>query len=155
MFLKKNTTFKLLFTNLKIFPMKKNSRETNAVSLETAKKWVNEWRDQESTYNKYHNLKAFNIPLIDLQEVVKEKGVDSVRAYIGVAKYENHDTKPPEIMYQEKLLIVGVDKNGEDMITAVKGPGGALISDPNSDGDIYDFTSPCPDACDPNSPLNG
>lgn len=125
-------------------------KNKNTVSLETAKKWIKEWRDQESTYNKYHRLKAFNIPLIDLQEVIEEKGVSSVRAYIGVAKFENHDTKPPEIRYEEKLLIVGVDKNGKDMIKAV---------DPNvlGDGegeDIYDFTKPCPDACDDDSPLN-
>lgn len=126
-------------------------KNKNTVTLATAKKWIKEWRDQESTYNKYHSLKAFNIPLIDLQQVIEEKGVTSVRAYIGVAKYENHDTKPPEIMYQEKLLIVGVDKDGKDMIKAV---------DPNvlGDGeedDIYDFTDPCPNLCDPDSPLNG
>lgn len=126
-------------------------KKKNTVTLETAKKWIAEWRDQESTYNKYHRLKAFNIPLIDLQEVIEEKGVSSVRAYIGVAKYENHDTNPPEIRYEEKLLIVGVDKNGKDMIKAV---------DPNTLGDgeeddIYDFTRPCPTLCDPDSPLNG
>ncbi len=127
-------------------------KKKNTVSLKTAQKWIAEWRNLESSYNKYNRLKAFNIPLIDLQEVIKETGVDSVRAYIGVAKFENHDTKPPEIMYEEKLLIVGVDKNGKDMISVVKAPDG--LGDGEGDGDdIYDFTRPCPTACDPESPL--
>lgn len=128
-------------------------KKQNTVSLDTAKKWIKEWRDQESTYNKYNELKAFNIPLADLQEVLKEKGVASVRAYIGVAKFENHDTKPPEVMYQEKLLIVGVDKNGKDMISDKKKPG--MLGDGDEGDDIYDFVDPCPDMCDPDSPLNG
>lgn len=126
-------------------------KKKNTVSLATAKKWIAEWRDLESSYNKYNRLKAFNIPLVDLQQVVKEKGVESVRAYIGVAKFENKDTKPPEIIYEEKLLIVGVDKNNKDMIT---------VFDPSELGDgegddIYDMTQPCPNLCDPDSPLNG
>ena len=125
-------------------------KKKNTVSLETAQKWIAEWRNLESSYNKYHRLKAFNIPLIDLQEVIKEKGVENVRAYIGVAKFENHDTKPPEILYEEKLLIVGVDADGKDMISVVK-PG--LLG--GDDDDIYDLTQPCPDLCDPESPLNG
>jgi hypothetical protein len=131
--------------------MTKKKNNTNAISLETAKKWIAEWRNLESTYNKYHRLKAFNIPLIDLKEVTEEKGITSVIAYIGVSKYETHDTKPQEIMYQEKLLIVGVDKNGKDMISAVKNPD--VLGD--GDDDIYDLTTPCPDMCDPDSPLNG
>lgn len=125
-------------------------KKKNTITLKTAKKWIKEWRDTESTYNKYHRLKAFNIPLIDLQEVMAEEGVASIRAYIGVAKFENHDTKPPEIIYQEKLLIVGVDKNGKDMIKTVDPSG---LGDENED-DIYDFVDPCPDMCDPDSPLN-
>ncbi|MBL4642193.1 MAG: hypothetical protein JKY44_01240 [Flavobacteriaceae bacterium] len=123
----------------------------NTVSLKTAQKWIKEWRDLESSYNKYHRIKAFNIPLIDLQEVLKEKGIANVRAYLGVAKFENHDTNPPEFLYEEKLLIVGVDKNNKDMISVIKAPDG--LTDGEGD-DIYDLTSPCPDLCDPESPLN-
>tara|TARA_R110002111_G_scaffold99340_2_gene153706 strand:- start:32 stop:175 length:144 start_codon:yes stop_codon:yes gene_type:complete len=46
-------------------------------------------------------------------------------------------------------MIVGVDKNNKDMISTIK---------PNELGapgdDIYDMTKPCPDICDPGSPLN-
>ena len=50
-------------------------------------------------------------------------------------------------------MIVGTKLNTvsgvyEDMITVGVG------NVPNLQNDIYDFTSPCPPACDPNSPLN-
>ncbi len=112
----------------------------NTISLDTAKKWTKKWRQKESTYNKYHECKAFNIPKIDLQEVLAEKGVASIRAYLGVD--ENN---------VEKLMIVGVDEKGKDMITtsddlALKG---------NQNGDIFDFIEPCPVSCDESSPLYG
>ena len=52
-------------------------------------------------------------------------------AYVGI---------DPESGLQ-KLMLVGVDAKGDDMIDAQKGY------------DIYDFTQPCPDKCDVKSPL--
>lgn len=49
-------------------------------------------------------------------------------------------------------MIVGVDKNNRDMISTVKAVDGLGDGDEN---DIYDFTDPCPNVCDPDSPLNG
>ncbi len=120
----------------------------NTITLATAKSWANKWRKEESNYNRYNDCRAFNIPKTDLQEVLKEKGVEGVRAYIGVATFTCSDTG--EEIQQEKLMIVGVDKNGKDMISSKDGK--------NLDaegGDIFDFTDPCPEVCDPGSPLNG
>jgi len=110
----------------------------NSISLQTAKSWAKNWRSKESTYNKYHECKAFNIPKIDLQEVLAEKGVASIRAYIGV-----------DANGEEKLMIVGVNAQGKDMLTLTKD--GTLAAD---GGAIYDFSKPCPTECDPESPLN-
>jgi len=110
----------------------------NTISLKTAKFWAKTWRSKESTYNKYHECKAFNIPKIDLQEVLAEKGVASIRAYLGVDKNG-----------EEKLMIVGVNAQGKDMLTLAKD--GTLAV---NGGDIFDFTRPCPSECDPDSPLN-
>ena len=99
----------------------------------------------ESSYNAHQDCRAFNIPLLDLQEAIAE-GATSVRAYIGVEKMMVEGEK----VYIEKLMIVGVDKNGKDMISS--GDGETL--DPESGG-IFDFSRPCPEVCDPNSPLNG
>ncbi|MDX6745722.1 hypothetical protein SHK09_02860 [Polaribacter sp. PL03] len=118
----------------------------NTISLEIAKDWTKRWRDMESTYNSHHDCRAFNIPLIDLQEVIKEQGVVSVRGYIGVEE----TVVEGDTVFIEKLIIVGVDANGKDMISSKDG----LILDQESD-DIYDFSDPCPNLCDPKSPLNG
>lgn len=117
----------------------------NTISLKIAKDWAKRWRKMESTYNSHQDCRAFNIPLLDLQEVIAE-GAASVRAYIGVEKAIIEG----ENVYIEKLMIVGVDKNGKDMISSKDGE----ILDPESDF-IYDFSRPCPSFCDPDSPLNG
>ncbi|WP_136668973.1 hypothetical protein [Flavobacterium sp. H122] len=113
----------------------------NTVLLKDAKTWAKRWRKEEGDYNKHHKLKAFLIPKVDLQEVLTE-GIDAARAYIGI---DNNGV--------ERLMIVGTkydEKTGNyiDMITA--DPTNEVLTD----GDIYDFTRPCPSACDPDSPLN-
>jgi hypothetical protein len=122
-----------------------NPNKKNTISLKIAKDWAKRWRKLESSYNNYNDCRAFNIPLIDLQEAIEE-GAVSVRAYIGVEKMMVEGEK----VYIEKLMIVGVDKNGKDMISSEDG----LTLD-DEGGDIYDFSQPCPEECDPNSPLNG
>jgi len=117
----------------------------NTISLKTAKKWAKRWRNKESSYNLHHECRAFNIPLVDLQEVIKEEGVTSVRAYIGVDK----KVIEGEVVFEEKLMIVGVDANGKDMISSSDG-----VSLNNDSNDIYDFTTPCPTVCDNDSPMN-
>ncbi|KGL61986.1 hypothetical protein [Polaribacter sp. Hel1_85] len=119
----------------------------NTISLEIAKNWAKRWRQKESSYNRYHDCRAFNIPKKDLIEVLSEDHVESVRAYIGVEKLEN---ECGDIYFQEKLMIVGVNKCGVDILSSSDG----LTLDAES-GNIYDFSSPCPNLCDPNSPLNG
>ena len=89
-------------------------KKKNTISLKTAKKWAQNWRKLESSYNKYHECRAFNIPKIDLQEVLAEDGVASIRGYLGVK--ETTDPNTGKKKYEEKLMIVGVDKNGKDML---------------------------------------
>lgn len=114
-----------------------SKRDSNTkISLVKAKRWAARWRKEEGTYNEHHKLYAFLIPKDDLTGVLLEKDVEAVRAYIGV---EIKSDGTPE----EKLMIVGVDENGADM----------LPRDTKNKGSIYDFTRPCPSACDPNSPL--
>jgi hypothetical protein len=116
------------------------SKTVNAIPLKTAQKWAKRWSKREGNYNKHHHLNAFLIPKVDLLEVLTE-GVDAVRAYIGV-----------DDEGVEKLMIVGTKYDSEtgiyvDMITV--GVGDTAITKE----DIYDFTSPCPSVCDPQSPM--
>lgn len=69
--------------------------------------------------------KAHLIPLPVLQELLEIPEVANVRAYMGV------DTTGVQ-----RLMFVGVDRNGDDMTNTV-----------------YNGTQPCPNCCDPNSPL--
>jgi hypothetical protein len=69
--------------------------------------------------------KAHLIPLVVLEELLAIPEVANVRAYMGV------DTSG-----QQKLMFVGVNGNGDDITDT-----------------IFSGTQPCPDTCDPNSPL--
>lgn len=125
--------------------MEKKPIPVDKISLKTAKKWAKEWRDDEASYNKYFECRAFTIPLIDLKEVIGE-GAVAARAYLGVEKTKVEG----ETVFIEKLMFVGVDANGKDMISSSDGE--TLDDGP---GGIYDATQPCPEVCDNSSPLNG
>ena len=142
--------------------MSKNNE--NTVSLETAEEWTAEWRETCPD-----NCKAFLIPAIDLVEVLndmgilgksatkkaKEKANDNnldVRAYMAIG---SEDGGPDE----ERLLIVAtqeVDGVYRDILdgTIDGEPVTCMVRDDSESG-IYDFTSPCPNTCDDQSPLNG
>ncbi len=113
------------------------SEKVNTISLETAQKWAKKWRKEEDHYNEHHEVHAFLIPLEDLTQLI-DQGVDAVRAYIGVD--ENDD---------EKLMLVGT-KYDQDTDTYYD----MLPSGSSSQGEIYDFTRPCPPCCDKTSSLN-
>lgn len=101
------------------------SIEENVISLETAQIWAARWRE-----NPANTVKAHLIPRVDINELLAEKYVVDVRAYIGV----DGDGV-------NKLMLVGVDADGNDLINE------------NNGQYIYDFTQPCPNTCDVESPL--
>lgn len=98
---------------------------TNVITLKQAQEWASKWRS-----NPENTVKAHLIPEVDITELLAEPGVEAVRAYIGI---DENDVN--------KLMLVAVDADGNDMIDASKGQY------------IYDFTKPCPDTCDIKSPL--
>jgi len=103
------------------------SQETavNTITLETAQAWAQKWRDTPGA-----TVKAHLIPQIDITQLMNEKDVVDIRAYIGI-----------DDNGENKLMLVGVDANGND-----------LIDDANEQY-IYDFTKPCPTTCNVTSPL--
>ncbi|THF49788.1 hypothetical protein E6C50_10525 [Flavobacterium supellecticarium] len=102
----------------------------NTITLDTAQEWAERWKKKKGDYVGHHKLKAFLIPGIDVTQVMSECGVTNVRAYLGVD--EDH---------VEKLMIVGVDADGNDMIDESKG------------FYIYDFSEPCPSTCNKKAPF--
>jgi hypothetical protein len=113
----------------------------DTISLQDAERITGNW-------NKYMNqtnpgaghIKAFYIPasdIIDLAALVQSVGGEGVRAYIGL--------EVPNDVSTVKLAIVP---------TSGKDPGTDVLTDPTSGvSTIFDFTSPCPQACDNDSPL--
>jgi len=94
------------------------------ITLDEAKKWTSSWRN-----NPPKDLaKGHLIPGGALSELLATNGVVDVRAYMGVDETGT-----------QKLMFVGVDANGKDLIDA--------------NHLIYDNTEPCPKNCDPTSPL--
>ena len=141
----------------------------NTIPCEEAEKWTKAWRDKHPKA-----CKAFLVPVVDLLEVLNEMGVlkDKVaekaqkeacikglriRAYGAIGS----DDEGKEA--EEKLLIVGTKYNRKTKIyhdiinEEIDGDNIKLNSfgDPIVSSGIYDFTSPCPNTCDDESPLNG
>lgn len=123
----------------------RSSTLVNTICLDTAVAWTTAWRSQDGTFTDHSSLKAFLIPLPDLQEVMKEPNVVNVRAYIGVDA--TNDNQP-------HLIIVGVNAAGEDIIYKAAGEG-CDDENGNVNTGLYDFSDPCPTTCDINSPLFG
>lgn len=97
----------------------------NTITLEQAQQWAKNWRNNPDTA-----VIAFFIPEVDLTQVMAEKETVNVRTYLGIDDLGN-----------SKLMIVGVDASGNDLIDDAKGQY------------IYDFTTSCQPLCDVNSPL--
>lgn len=111
------------------------SKKENTITLEDAKRFAARWRKEEGTYNAHHELHGFLIPIIDFTEVLSEKP-DAVRAYVGV-----------DDLGEEKLMMVGTRYNKEtDTYEDIITDGGESA--------IFDFSRPCPNLCDKDSPLN-
>jgi hypothetical protein len=83
-------------------------------------------------------IKAFNIPMIDIQQLATFYQCPSVRAYLSMSI--------PGDISSLKIILVPVDANNQDILS-VPSPGGT------DESSIYDLTTPCPQLCDINSPL--
>ncbi len=149
---------------------------SNIIKIEDAKIWTAKWQNENSNH-----CKAFLIPVQDLLGTLSEMGIISIDAKGNISgSYSDNQNemirsylaiKPDEVKNPgkgEKLLLVGTinthkkDKNGniiyQDIVEGEGyGNGGAAAysngTSLNGSG-VYDFTAPCPNNCDTNSPLN-
>lgn len=123
------------------------------IPLNDAISRVQRFRDQLVKQVPEANIpRAILIPINDLLAIVERHStidaegniicsLKGVRAYFAV-KLTDQDL-PDDVT----ALIVPVDQQGNDIVTD---PAGLQGTD---DTEIYDFTKPCPDVCDPDSPL--
>lgn len=94
----------------------------NAIELDVAKSWISNWRQKESIST--GDVIAYLIPSVDVKEISAENGWANFRTYNAINEEGEF-----------KLLIVGVDENGNDLV------------DYNAGDYVYDMTTPCPSVC--------
>ncbi|MFT5891337.1 MAG: hypothetical protein ACI9Y7_001438 [Dokdonia sp.] len=145
------------------------------ITICEAKTWTEKWQ----TENPNH-CKAFLVPIQDLLGTLSEMGIikiddgeisgkfdetkdEMIRSYLSI--------NPDEVKNPgkgEKLLLVGTvntgkeDGNGnivyQDIVAEEKSGEEAQVTYPSGvtlDGSgVFDVTRPCPNQCDPNSPLD-
>ncbi|OUR98291.1 hypothetical protein A9Q86_14670 [Flavobacteriales bacterium 33_180_T64] len=127
------------------------------IPLEEAKVWTKNWQVKNPTH-----AKAFLIPVDDLIACFNEMGAkyktdENGRLHVVIDDYEPYIRAYMSIddSSEEHLLIVGTTTEDgiqyDDMI-------GSNLNNPVDDNSIegsgvYDFTKPCPNNCDENSPL--
>jgi hypothetical protein len=117
--------------NLPIFP--------DSIPLTEGVRITTNWREYISALDPSPQyIRAFNIPMEDIMELAQFTKCPSVRAYLSM-------TVPGDIS-SLKVVLVPVDRNNKDVLS-VPGPTGV------DESSIFDFTSPCPQTCDINSPL--
>jgi hypothetical protein len=98
--------------------------------------------------------RAILIPIDDLMAIVEKYTITDAdgnthNTLSGVRAYFAVKVTDMDLDDDVTALIVAVDKNGKDIINTSKG----LLGEDDEDSEIYDFTRPCPDICDPESPL--
>ena len=97
------------------------------------------WRNYISAIDANPNyIRAFNIPMVDITSLAKFTKCTSVRAYLSMVT--------PGDVSTLKVVLVPVDASGND-ITGIPGAGDITEST------VFDFSSPCPQTCDIDSPL--
>ncbi|MFN0293281.1 hypothetical protein [Pedobacter helvus] len=123
------------------------------VPLQEAIDRVTRFRDQLINQVPEANIpRAVFIPIADLMAIIEKfqdldehgnirNSLTGVRAYFAVK--ESDQDLPDDVT----ALIVPVDLAGADIVAHTNGLG------EEEDSDIYDFTKPCPDSCDEESPL--
>lgn len=132
-----------------------NSTNVPTIPLKAAKARVERFRRQmiDAEVADEKIPRAILIPIDDLLAIIKkystvDEGGNIINELQGVRAYFAVKATDKELLDDVTGLIVAVDKNGRDIIPV----GEDGLGDPK-DSEIYDFTKPCPDSCDPTSPL--
>lgn len=99
--------------------------------------------------------RAILIPIDDLLAIIqKYTTVDdegNVKSKLsGVRTYFAIKATDEDLSDEVTALVVAVDLEGNDLINTKSTLG---VDDDGEGSEIYDFTRPCPDICDPESPL--
>lgn len=125
------------------------------IPLVQAQQFVGKWKETKLKINKKEpvseiKIKGFLITqdvVNALAEAVNKVNGQGIRAYLGIEEFKELDEfgMPKQ---EFKLLMVGVDSEGKDMVVKQES------TEAVQNSGVYNYTQPCPDKCDPDSPLN-
>jgi hypothetical protein len=101
------------------------------------------WRTYIANIDSNPNyIRAFNIPMSDIQNLADFTQCPNVRAYLAM--------DDPKDISTLKIILVPVDANNNDVLSIPIS--NAAVGD-DTQSAIYDLTNPCPKICDIASPL--
>lgn len=118
------------------------------IPLPEAEQYTANWRSFNSSTMLGENelsaylANAFTFDLADVSALMAESGITQVRIYFG---YNSPEPSASSSATPMKVMLVGVDSEGNDIIYTTEASGNS---------GIYDFAIPCPTYCDASSPLN-
>ena len=115
----------------------------------TAEQWTANYRDQTLTGEQQagaKRIKAYYFGNEFLNTVQQQENCVGLRFYMGLGKDLTSDKSKDN--YQ--LVVVGVDKDGHDIVPRTQADGTVQ----GNDSIVGDGSNRCPDNCDPTSPLN-
>jgi len=130
------------------------------IPVDTAIKRTTNWRnfmkDKTAASDVRKIPKAVYISKTDIIDMAKQCEADDsiagVRAYFTLNN-EFSETIKNEVKFVMVLVRINDTKPfGDDVLYAPGNGNGAPGGEPSN---VYDFTRPCPDCCDPDSPLYG
>lgn len=119
------------------------------IPLAEAEAWTANYRDEPQTEAEVAGRKRINAYYFGnklLNEIQAQEGCVGLRFYMGVEKSESEGKKQQE----PQLIIVGVDKDGHDIVPRQGADGATLYGG----GIVGDGATKCPHVCDPKSPLS-
>ncbi len=124
-------------------------------AIERTTNWRNFMKDKTAGKEARKIPKAVYISRTDLMDMATQCEADDtivgMRAYFTLNNEFTEDLKN-EVRFVMVLVRESANKPfGEDVLYAPGNTlGGTVGGEPSN---VYDFTKPCPDACDPSSPL--
>lgn len=135
----------------------------DSITKEHAVAWTKNWQKLFPNH-----CKAFLIPIPDLVNLLEELKIiknnkDGTYTALSDKEYENKGVRAYMAIgdtdddgdIEERLVLVGAIKNKKGVfIDQIAGRKGEMTDiDTLSGSGAFDFTSPCPNECDVNSPL--
>ncbi|SET72757.1 hypothetical protein [Hymenobacter actinosclerus] len=119
------------------------------IPIAEASDWTANYRAEALTEAEVAGRKRINAYYFGnklLDTIQSQEGCVGLRFYMGLENSKDGKGKRDE----SQLLVVGVDKDGHDIVPRL-GADGEMMYD---DGIVGDSSMKCPPVCDPNSPLS-